>query len=161
MALSASGAITISVGPKGDYSGAAIATAGNFTMDASNATSGSITLGNISAVGAAAISMGSGSGTLAVTNFESLKTITIDGTKFGGTMDVTRITSSGAVVVSVGGNGDFSAAEVHTQGTITLDVQPQQVVRYHLERFQQLELLQCHWVAVLGLSRSQRQYYLL
>jgi hypothetical protein len=119
--LSASGAITISVGEKGDFSAATVATQGNFTLDASVATSGSISINNISSIGAATVSMGSGSGALTITNFESDKTITIDGSKFNGTTDIVKLSASGAVTVSLTGVGDFSSFEVQTLGTTTLD----------------------------------------
>ncbi|OUV02328.1 MAG: hypothetical protein CBC42_05930 [Betaproteobacteria bacterium TMED82] len=120
-AMSASGAMTISIGAAGDFSATNLHTVGNFTLDGTVAATGSVTMADLSAAGALALSMGSGSGALAVTNIFS-NSVTIDSSKFEGTVDATVISASGAVVVSIGGDkGDFSAQVIDTSGAVTFD----------------------------------------
>ena len=46
---------------------------------------------------------------------------TLDASNFGGAIDITNVTASGAVVVSTGSAGDFSASQIHTTGAVTID----------------------------------------
>jgi len=122
--ISASGNLTISIGSKGDFSGLDIRTDSNFTLDASNATTGSITIGGLSALGNASIVMGTGTGGVALTGANSGDiggTFTLDGSNFGGTIDLDTISGSGVITVSLGSIGDLSGAQMHSLGGVTID----------------------------------------
>jgi hypothetical protein len=121
--ISASG-ISITTGLQGDLSASAINSVSTITVDASGATTAQgITMTSVSASGAISITLGAGSGTVAMTTAESTeKAITISGTRFDGEMDVTDIQASG-LTVSLGSGGDFSASSVNTAGGFTFNAQ--------------------------------------
>jgi hypothetical protein len=123
--VSVSGAVVVSLGSSGDFSAADVVTIGGaFTLDASNASTGAVTIGSISAGGNASVIMGAGTGGVAITTggaADFAGTFTLDASRFGGTIDLNSVTGSGAVTVSVGTNGDLSAGSINTLGGITID----------------------------------------
>ena len=64
--------------------------------------------------------MGAGTGSITAGNINTLGNITIV-TTFGGSMDVTTATASGAITVSVGTSGDYSAKDTVAAGNVTFD----------------------------------------
>ena len=66
--VTASGAVAISVGPKGQFSANDIATQGKFDIDAGASTSGNIILNSVTAGGNLSIAMGTGTGGLTLTD---------------------------------------------------------------------------------------------
>ena len=80
-----------------------------------------VALGTFSAGGAVNISMGSGSGDLTLTDFETSSTFVIEASNFGGTIDVSKSTAAGNTTVSIGEAGHFSASVINTLGSFTLD----------------------------------------
>jgi len=117
----ASGAVTVSVGSNGDFSAKDIVAGGNVTFDAAASTTGQIVLTGISADGNVTVSMGTGTGQISMGGTVTTGSFTIDASTFGGAVDLSLVTASGAAVVSMGTAGDFSAKEVHSTGSITVD----------------------------------------
>ena len=66
------------------------------------------------------ISMGAGTGALSLVSGLTAGNFTVDASTFGGAIDVTNVTASGAGTVSIGTAGDFSVENI-TQGAFTLD----------------------------------------
>ena len=64
--------------------------------------------------------MGTGTGGITMVSSVTNGNFTLDASNFGGTIDINTITASGAVVVSMGTTGDFSADDVATAGAFTL-----------------------------------------
>ena len=60
-------------------------------MSANTGGSASLAINTFSSKGAAAISMGSGSGDVTLTSIKSQSTFTLDGANFGGTIDLGTI----------------------------------------------------------------------
>ena len=85
--VSVSGAVVVSLGSQGDFSAADVVTIGGaFTLDASNASTGQITIGSISAGGNASVIMGAGTGGVAITTADTADfggTFTLDASRFG------------------------------------------------------------------------------
>ena len=117
--ISASGA-SIVVGPRGDFSASLVDSAQNFVFDGSNATSAQVTFTNVSVSGTIVVSLGSGTGALSSTDFNSTKSVTLDASKFAGTLDITNVSGSG-VSVSLGTIGNFSASAIISTKAFTLD----------------------------------------
>ena len=65
--------------------------------------------------------MGAGTGALSLVSGITAGNFTVDASSFGGAIDVTNVTASGAGTVSVGPAGDFSAGVIATQGAFTVD----------------------------------------
>jgi len=120
--VSASGNIVVSLG--GDQgalsAGNIFAAGGSVTLDGSNTTSAQMGVLAISAVGVT-VSLGTGSGAISATTIDSGGGVTVDGGNYAGSVDLDNISASGAVVVSLGGNGDFSGSGVHTVNSFTFD----------------------------------------
>ena len=68
-----------------------------------------------------ATSLGSGSGDVSIVDVEGESTFTLDGSNFGGTIDVAALTAAGNTTVSMGSEGYFSASVIGTAGSFTLD----------------------------------------
>ena len=66
--------------------------------------------------------MGTGTGAVTLVSGATGGNFTLDASTFGGAIDVTNVTASGAFVVSVGTNGDLSAGVVATIGSFTVDL---------------------------------------
>ena len=47
---------------------------------------------------------------------------TLDASTFGGDVDITSVTGSGAVTIAVGGVGNFSAGVIGSAGATTIDL---------------------------------------
>ena len=73
-------------------------------------------LNSVTAGGNATVSMGSGTGSLTVTNLNTFGNFTLDASKFGGTIDVTTLSASGAVVVSMGTTGRLQCSHIAGRG---------------------------------------------
>jgi S-layer protein len=117
--ISASG-MSIVTGAQGDFSANAIVSDSNMVIDASNAATASISMRNSSVSGSITISLGSGVGSLGASGIHANKGITIDATKFGGSMDLGGISGSG-VTISLGTAGNLSASSIATTTTFTMD----------------------------------------
>lgn len=120
---SALGAAVISTGTAGNFSASTVKLAGGFTLDASAhvSGSGSIAVSDLSASGAISISLGSGSGDTTLLDVAGESTFTLDGSNFGGTIEVGTFTAAGNTTVSMGTEGYFSASTIGTAGSFTLD----------------------------------------
>jgi hypothetical protein len=119
--FTANGNTTVSIGSSGDFSAGNADTAGTFTLDGANATTASITFTNLSAGSNFTVSVGTGSGDIVMTSAETGGNFTLDASNSEATIDIAQATASGAVVVSLGAAGDFSAGEVISGGAFTLD----------------------------------------
>ena len=108
-------------GQKGDLSATDVKAVGNFTLDAGASTSGAILLSSVSAGGNMSIAMGTGTGNITLTDGQTAGKFTLDASKFLGTVLVKDLTASGAVAVSIGAEGNFSADGMHTTGSLTID----------------------------------------
>jgi hypothetical protein len=119
--MSASG-VSITTGLQGDLSASAIYSSKFVTVDASGATTASITINAISASAAISLTLGSGSGFIAMVTARSIeKSFTLDASRFDGEVDVQNLLASGGTI-SLGTGGDFSASVIAMQaGTFTLN----------------------------------------
>ncbi len=121
---SAAGSITVSTGTAGNFSAGTVKAIDAFTLDASANVSGSasIAISDLSASGAISISLGSAaSGDVTLLDVEGESTFTLDGSNFGGTIDLGTFTAGGNTTISMGTEGYFSASTIGTAGSFTLD----------------------------------------
>ena len=106
-------------------SGSSIAAGGNLTIDGAAATTADVSVGTFSANNVT-ISLGTGSGDLKLgddaANSKVGGSFTLDASTFGGDVDITSVTGSGAVTISVGGVGNFSAGVIGSAGATTIDL---------------------------------------
>jgi hypothetical protein len=117
--ISGSG-ISVVTGSRGDFSAQTIMSSKNFVFDASVSTSAEVTLTEMSVSGTIVVSMGSGTGSLSTLAMNSTKTITVDASKYSGTMDFAKVSGSGATI-SLGTIGNFSASSIISTKAFTLD----------------------------------------
>jgi hypothetical protein len=117
--FSASG-ISIVTGTRGDLSAAFVQSTNAFVLDAALSTSSEIAMNSMSVSAAITIGLGAGSGSFAVSAMNSTKTVTIDASNFGGTVDTTGVSGDG-ISVTVGSAGNFSASSILSTNTFTLD----------------------------------------
>jgi len=118
------GSITVSTGTAGNFSATTVRSIDAFTLDASANASGSasIAIADLSASGAISISLGSAaSGDVTLLDVEGESTFALDGSNFGGTIDVGTFTAVGNTTISMGAEGYFSASTIGTAGSFTLD----------------------------------------
>ena len=98
---------------------------GNITIDGAASTTADVSIGTFSATNVT-VSLGAGSSDLKIgddfTNNRVGGTFTLDATNFGGDVDITSLTASGAVTMSFGGVGNFSAGGVVNAGVSTIDL---------------------------------------
>ena len=128
--ISASGAVTLSLGGGGDLSAGTIETQGAITVDANAASSGSITLTDVSAIGAINIDMGTGSGSVTLTDAEADGAFTLDANGYKGNIVINSLSASGAASIVAGSgnttvssfnsNGSLTITDVGTSGTLTM-----------------------------------------
>ena len=121
------GSAVFVLGERGDFSADIVETNSSFTLDASNALTGQISIRTLSASDVT-VAMGSGSGHLTLATgyhvYDSLNAngnVVIDAPNFGGSIDAKAITASGSVTVSLEESGDFSAGQVSTNSNFILD----------------------------------------
>jgi hypothetical protein len=117
--ISGSG-VSIVSGSRGDFSAQDIVSTKGFTFDGSIAASGTVAFTNVSSSGAVVISMGSGTGSLTTLGINSTKAVTIDASKYSGTMDFAKVSGSGATI-SLGLAGNLSASAIISTKAFTLD----------------------------------------
>jgi len=117
--------ISVVTGSRGDFSAETIMSSKNFVFDASVATSAEIALTNISVSGTIVMSMGSGTGSLSTLAMNSTKSITVDASKYSGTVDFAKVSGSGATI-SLGLVGNFSASSIISTKGFTLDASASQ-----------------------------------
>ena len=111
--VTGSGDVTIAAGSGGKFSSGVIL-ADNLSVNFSSFTSGSAnqTFTNFSASGAVTITLGAGTGSFALQGSAVANSFAIDGSNYGGATDITRISATGTLSVTLGSSGDFSAGQV-------------------------------------------------
>ena len=137
--VTASGAISITLGGVGEFSASDIGTAGSFTLDNSTGTSGKVVSQIISGSGAITINLGAGSGLATFSAINAFNSLSITGAN-NGDVDIAsasgvkaatiNLTGTGSVVVSFHGDwqgiylvcisgNDGSTEEAMTLNTVT------------------------------------------
>ena len=94
-------------------------------MDSSISTTGSITIGTVSAGGNVSVTLGGGSGSFALVGANAMEvggTFTLDGARSSGTIDIKNLSASGAVTLTLDGGdrGAFSAQSIQSNKSITI-----------------------------------------
>jgi len=120
--ISGVGNTTFQLGSAGHFSAQTILVkTGTFVIDGANATTGLTTIQNLTAGGGVTISMGTGTGDATLSAVTTGGQFTLDASNFGGELHTDQLTASGAVVVSTGTLGHYSAGMIASEGTVTLD----------------------------------------
>ena len=123
--------VNVSLGGNGDFSSGEVLTDSSFTLDASTAVSGSVTIGNVEVDSNVNILMGSGSGHATIgthgygvwhPGIESDENVTIDAQNFQGSFNTNAITASGNINISLGGTL-FSAGDIDTLGDVNISIE--------------------------------------
>ena len=124
-AVTASGAVSITLGSQGDFSASSIVALGAINLDNSlqaAGQSGGIVLNSVSSSGVQTFSLGAGSGTFTAAGIVSLDGVTINASGFGGTIGMNSIIASGAVTITGGVRGEVDISAVAVNGAVTLDL---------------------------------------
>lgn len=119
-----SGNATVSLGGDGDFSGSILAVGGNLTIDGGAALSADITAKDFTAGGNMTVAVGQGTGTIALAaagQGDVDGNFTLDAANYNGNVDITSLSVSGTVTMSVGGVGSFTADKIVSASTATFD----------------------------------------
>jgi len=123
--ITASGAVSITLGSQGDFSASGITHLGAFTFDntiQAAGQSGGIVLGRVSGSGSQVFSLGAGSGTFTASGLNTTEDLTVNASGFTGTLGIHHITASGAVVITGGVRGEIDISAAAVDGAFTLDL---------------------------------------
>ena len=119
-----SGNATVSLGGDGDFSGSILAVGGNLTIDGGAALSADITAKDFTAGGNLTVAVGQGTGTIALAaagQGDVDGNFTLDAANYSN-VDITSLSVSGTVTMSVGGVGSFTADKIVSASTATFDL---------------------------------------
>ena len=116
--VTASGAISITLGGVGEFSASDIGTAGSFTLDNSTGTSGKVVSQIISGSGAITVNLGTGSGLATFSAINAFNTLSISGGN-NGDFDIASA-SVKAATINLTGTGSVVVSSMETGRAFTL-----------------------------------------